>query len=182
VRPFGSRVHPPPLQHAPVRIRARSRTRPRPDTCPHRNGCARIAFRPREDIVFAPDPTRLCPLTCVCARRVCAHSRGRAKSPRPVPCVRAWSPRPFLPVRARRVCARIRGRTKSLRSVPCIHARSHQSAPISTGSRPTHSRFYQRAHGADRAGDQCAPAVISRWRPLQPRVPPAVYKSVRAPS
>jgi hypothetical protein len=189
VRPFGSRVRSPPLQHAPVWARARSRTRPRPDTCPHCNGCAQIAFCPREDIVFTPGPTRLCPLTCVCARRVCAHSRGRTKSPRPVPHVRAWSPRPFLPVRARRVCARIYGRAKSPCPVPClrassprpfppVHARSHPPAPISTGSRPTRSRFYQRAH----AGDQCAPAVISRWRPLQPRAPPAVYKPVRAPS
>jgi hypothetical protein len=145
VRPFGSHVRPPPLQHAPVRARARSRTRPRPDTCPHHNGCARIAFRPREDIVFAPGPTRLRPLTCVCARRVCAHS------PRPVPRVRAWSPRPFLPVRARRVCARIRGRAKNPRpvhasaprvrarshaSAPRVRARSHQSAPGPTRPRP----------------------------------------------
>jgi hypothetical protein len=179
VRPFGSHVRPPPLQHAPIRARARSRSRPRLDTCLHRNGCARIAFRPREDIVFAPGPTRLRLLTCVCARRVCAHS------PRPVPRVRAWSPSPFLPVRARRVCARIRGRAKSPRpvhaSAPRVRARSHQSAPISTGSRPTRSRFYQRAHAGDRAGDQCAPAVISRLHPLQPRAPPAVYKPVRAP-
>jgi hypothetical protein len=147
VRPFSSRVHPPPLQHAPVRARARSRTRPRPDTCPHRNGCARIAFRPRKDIVFAPGPTRLRPLTCVCARRVCAHNRGRAKSLRPVPRVRAWSPRPFLPVRARRVCARIRGRAKSpcpvprvrassSRSFPPVRARSHSPAPGPTRPRP----------------------------------------------
>jgi hypothetical protein len=191
VHPFGSRVRPAPLQHAPIRARARSRTRPRPDTCPHRNGCAQIAFRPREDIVFAPGPTRLRPLTCVCARRVCAHSprpvpRVCAWSPRPVPRVRAWSPRPLIPVRARCVCARIRGRAKSPRSVhasvPRVGARSHQSAPISTGSCPTRSRFYQRAHAADRAGDQCAPAIISRLRPLQPRAPPAVYKPVRAPS
>jgi hypothetical protein len=136
VRPFGSRVCPPPLQHALVRARARSRTRPRPDTCPHRNGCARIAFRPRKNIVFAPGPTRLRPLTCVCARRVCAHSRGRAKSSRPVPRVRAWNPRLFLPVCARRVCARIRGRAKSLRPVPRIRARSHHSAPGPTRPRP----------------------------------------------
>jgi hypothetical protein len=104
-------VRPPPLQYTPVRARALPCTRPRPDTCPHSNGCVRIAFRPREDIVFAPGPTRLRPLTCVCARRVCAHSRGRAKSPRPVPRIRAlsprWvprvralSPRPFPPVHA----------------------------------------------------------------------------------
>jgi hypothetical protein len=100
VGPFGSRMRPPPLQHAPVWACARSRTRPRPDTCPHRNGCPRIAFRPHEDIVFAPGPTRLRPLTCVCARRVCTHSRGLTKSPRPVPRVRASSPCPFPPVRA----------------------------------------------------------------------------------
>jgi hypothetical protein len=182
VRPFGSHVRPPPLQHAPVRARARSCTRPCPDTCPHRNGCAQIAFRPREDIVFAPGPTRLCPLTCVCARRVCAHNRERAKSPRPVPRVRAWSLHPFLPVRARRVCARIRGRAKSPRPVPRVRACFYQSAPGPTRPRPTRSRFYHRVHAADRAGDQCAPAVISRWRPLQPRAPPTVYKPVRTPS
>jgi hypothetical protein len=171
VRPFGSRVRPAPLQCTPVRVRARSRTRPHPDTCPHPNGCMRIAFRPCKDIVFAPGSTHLRPLTYVCARRMCAHSRGRAKNPRP-----------FLPVRTRRVCARIRGRAKSPRPFPPICARSHLPAPISMHSRPTRLRFYQRAHAADRAGDQCAPAVISRWRPLQPRAPPAVYKPVRAPS
>jgi hypothetical protein len=215
VRPFGSRVRPPPLQHAPVRAHALPRTHPRPNTCPHPNGCARIAFRPREDIEFAPGPTRLRPLNCICARRMCAHSRRRAKSPHSVPRVHAWSPRPFLPVRARRVCAHIRGRAKSPRLVPRVRtssprwvprvrassprpvprvhasssrpfppvrARSHLPAPISTHSRPTRSRFYQRAHAADRAGDQCTLAVISRWRPLQPRAPLAVYKPVRAPS
>jgi hypothetical protein len=129
VRPFGSRVCPPSLQHAPVRARARPRTRPRPDTCPHPNGCTRIAFRPSEDIVFALGPTHLRPLTCVCARRMCVHSRGRAKSPRPVPRVCAWSPHPFLPVCTRRMCTHIRGRAKSPRPIPRIRARSHQSAP-----------------------------------------------------
>jgi hypothetical protein len=124
VHPFGSRVRPPPLQHVPVRACTRCCTRPRPNTCLHRNGCTRIAFRPREDIVFAPGPTRLRPLTCVCARRVCAHNRVCAKSPRPVPRVRACSLRPFLLVRARHMCARIRGRAKSPRPVPCVRASS----------------------------------------------------------
>jgi hypothetical protein len=92
----------------------------------------------------APGPTRLRPLICVCARRVCAHSRGCTKSPRPIPRIRAWSPRPFLPVRAR----------------------SHPPAPISTRSRPTQSCFYQQAHAGDRVVDQCAPTVISRVRSL----------------
>jgi hypothetical protein len=133
----------PPLQHAPIRTRARSRTRPRLDTCPHRNGCARITFRPCEDIVFAPGPTRLRPLTYVCARRVCAHSRGRAKSPCSVPRVCAWSPRPFLPVRARRsdactpasaVARRVHARPHA--SAPRVRARFHQSAPSPTRPRP----------------------------------------------
>jgi hypothetical protein len=160
VRPFGSHLCPPPLQHTPVRARARCRTRPRLDTCPHRNGCARIAFHPCEDTVFAPGPTRPHPFTRVCAQRVCARSRRRAKSPRPAPRVRAWNPRP----------------------APPVHAQSYPPTPISTCSRPTRSRFYQRAHASNRAGDQCAPAVISCWHPLQPRAPPAVYKPVRAPS
>jgi hypothetical protein len=160
VCPFSSRVRPPPLQHTPVRARARCctrprcRTRPHPNTCPRRNGCARIAFRPGEDTVFAPDPTRPHPFT-----RVCAHNRGRAKSPRLVPRVRsaprvrawsprsvpricAWSPYPAPPVRARShpsapgVCAR------SHASTPGVRARSHPPAPISTRSRPTRSCFY----------------------------------------
>jgi hypothetical protein len=94
VCPFGSRVHPPPLQHAPVRARAQCCTCLHPYKCPHRNGCARIAFRPCEDIVFAPSPTRPRPLTRICARCVCACSREHAKSLCPVPRIRAWSPRP----------------------------------------------------------------------------------------
>jgi hypothetical protein len=60
---------------------------------------------------------------------------------------------------------------------PCL-----ESAPFSTRSCPTRSRFYQRAHAADCTGDQYAPVVISRWRPLQPHASLAVYKPVRAPS
>jgi hypothetical protein len=151
VRPFGSRVRLPSLQYVLVRARARCRIRPHPDKCLHRNGYARIAFHPREDTVFAPGPTHLRPLTCVCTRR--------AKHPHLVPRVRTLGPRLFPPVRAQ----------------------SHPPAPISTCSHPMRSRFYQRAYAADHAGDQCAPAVISPWCPLQPRVPPAVYKPVRAP-
>jgi hypothetical protein len=188
VCPFGSCVRPPPLQHAPIRARARPRTCPRPDTCPHPNGYVRIAFRPCEDIVFAPGPTRLRLVTCICARRVCAHSRGRAKNPRPIPCVRAWSPCPFLPVCARRVCARIRGRAKSLRLVPRVRACSHQSAPGPTRLRPlacvraqrgrafTSGRTWPTAR-ATSARPQSFPAgaPCSRVRPQQyinPFVPP----------
>jgi hypothetical protein len=41
----------------PVQARARCRTRPRLDTCLDRNGCARFAFRPRSDPMFAPVAT-----------------------------------------------------------------------------------------------------------------------------
>jgi hypothetical protein len=125
VRPFGSRMRPPPLQHAPVRARARYWTRPRPDTCPHRNGCAQIAFRPRKNTVFAPGPTRPCPFTRDCARRVYARSGRRAKSPRPVPRVHARSH-----ASAPGVCAR------SHASAPGVRARPHQSAPGLTRPRP----------------------------------------------
>jgi hypothetical protein len=39
------------------------------------------------------------------------------------------------------------------RLFPPVRARSHPPAPISMRSRPTRSRFYQRAHMANRAGD-----------------------------
>jgi hypothetical protein len=111
VCPFGNRVRPPPLQHAPVGARARCRTHPRPDTCPHRNGCARIAFHPREDIVFVPvlparahslaiAPDAFAPAVAD-ARRV----RARSHAPGPTrPCLESapgpTSPRPILPARA----------------------------------------------------------------------------------
>jgi hypothetical protein len=151
----------------PIQARARCCTRPRPDTCPHCNDCARIAFRPREDTVFTPGPTHPRPFTRVCARRICARSRRRAKSPRPVPRICTWSPCPVPRIRA-----------WSPRPFPPVRARSYPPAPISTRLRPMRSRFYQQVH----AGDQCAPVVISHWSPLQPRAPPAVYKPIRAPS
>jgi hypothetical protein len=125
-------MRPAPLQHAPVRAHAR----PHPDTCPHPNGCARIAFHPHEDIVFAPGPTCLRLLTYVCARRVCAHSRGRAKSPRPVARVRALSYQsaPDACAPASVVSRRVRARSHA--PVPRVRARSHQSAPGPTCPRP----------------------------------------------
>jgi hypothetical protein len=165
MRPFGSRVCPPPLQHAPVRARAQCRTRPRPDTCPHRNGCTRLAFRPCEDTVFAPGPIRLRPFTRDYARRLCAHSRGRAKSPRAVPRVRAhpMHPRPAPCVRA-----------WSLRPAPLVRARSYLPAPISTRSCPLAHLRAQRGHAftsgrtwATNARPQSFPvgAPCSRVRP-----------------
>jgi hypothetical protein len=142
-----SRMRPPPVQHAPVRACTRCRIHPRPDMCPHRNGYVRIAFRPREDTVFALDPTRPRPLTRVCARYICAHSRGRVKNLCPAPRVHAWSPSPFPPVPARRICARICGCAKNPRPAPRVRAwsprpfsplcaRSHPPAPVLTTLRP----------------------------------------------
>jgi hypothetical protein len=141
VRPFGSRVRPPPLQHVPVRARARCCTRPCPDTCPHRNGCVRIAFRPCEDIVFVPGPTRPRPLTYVCARPMFAPAvadarRVHARSHASAPGIRARSHQS-----ARDACApaftdvqRVHARPHE--SAPGVRARSHQSALGPTRPRP----------------------------------------------
>jgi hypothetical protein len=121
----------------------------------------------------------------LCPTRV-RRSRGRTKSPRLVPRVHAWSPCSFPPVRARsyppapinlhlrpmRIRTQSRTREESAlgsmrpRPFPPVRTRSYPPAPISTRSRPTRSHFYQRAYAGDRAIDQCAPAIISHWRPL----------------
>jgi hypothetical protein len=129
--PYSTRLF--PLQHTPVRARARCRTRLRPDTCLHRNGCARIAFCPHEDTVFAPDPTRLRPLT-----RVCARNHGCTKSLCPVPRIRTNSHQS-----APDACA------PAFADVRRVRARSHPPAPISTRSCPMRLCLYQWAHAAD---------------------------------
>jgi hypothetical protein len=152
MRSFGSRVCPAPLQHTLVQARVRCRTRPYPDTCLDRNGCARFAFHSCPDPVFAP--------AAPCARGICAQfhesvpgsTRPRLESVpgrtrlRPFPCVR---PEAFVPAPAagRRVCA------QSHASTPGVRARSYPSAPFTTHSSPTRSRFYQRVHVPDRTGD-----------------------------
>ena len=119
VHPFGSRVHPPPLQHAPVQARTRRRTYQRLDTCSCHNGCVRIAFRPHEDIMFVRSPTRLHPLTCVWARHMCARSCKCVKSLRLVPLARA-----------RHICTRIHRRGKSPHLAPCICAWNPHPFPL----------------------------------------------------
>jgi hypothetical protein len=123
-----------------------------------REESARSSTCPR--LKSAPGPTR-----------PCLKSAPGPIRPRPFPCVR---PKAFAPAPA----AARRVHTRSHVSAPGVRARSHPSAPFTMHSRPTRSRSYQRVH----AGNQCAPAIISRWRPLQPRAPLAIYKPVGTPS
>jgi hypothetical protein len=138
--------------------------------------------------VFAPGPTRLRPLTCICARRVCAHNRGRTKSPRPVPCIHTlfYQSAPDACAPAFAVAQRVRARSHA--SAPRVHARSHQSAPGPTRPRPLarvraqriraftsgHTRPIARATSA-RLQSFPAGAPCSRVRPQQyinPFAPP----------
>jgi hypothetical protein len=121
-------------------------------------------FRPTPRHVSSPQWLRAIHLSSAHEYYVHAYSPVRARSLRPVPRIRASSPR------------------RSHLSVPEVRARSHPPAPLTTRSRPTRSRSYQRAHALDNTGDQCTPTIISRWSPLQPRAPPPVYKPVGAPS
>jgi hypothetical protein len=53
--------------------------------CPHRNDCVRIAFRLREDIVFAPGPTRPRLLARVRAQRGRAFTSGYTRATSALP-------------------------------------------------------------------------------------------------